>query len=117
MSIEAQLTTALKAICPRTFPLVAPTSTERPYVTYQLIGGRALGYLDNSAADKRHSLVQVDVFADTLLSAKQTIRAIEDALRASAVFTATPEAEPRDDYDHDMLRFRSSQDFSIYSTR
>lgn len=117
MSIETDLTTILKTVCPRTFPVVAPAGTARPYVTYTLIGGRPLRWLDGSAADKRHSIVQVSVWSDSLLTTAQTIRAIEDALCAAAVVTARPQEEPRTDYEPETKLYGAMQDFDIYSDR
>lgn len=117
MSMETDLTAVLKGVCPRTFPDVAPFNTQRPYVTYQGIGGKPLRYLDGTAADKRHTVVQINVWADSRASALDTIRAIEDALCASSAFTARPEAESISDYDEDSERYGSRQDFSIYALR
>lgn len=117
MSMEADLYSLLKGACPRVFPDIAPTSTARPYVTYQAIGGRTLRNLDNSPADKRNTRVQVNVFSATRLESINLIRQIEDAMCSSPVFIATPDAEPMHDYDSDMLTYEAIQDFSIYSAR
>lgn len=117
MSMETNLITVLKGVCPRSFPDVAPFDTQRPYVTYQSIGGKTLRFLDGAPADKRHTVVQINVWADTRASALATIRAIEDALCASPAFTARPEAESISDYDEDAARYGSRQDFSIYALR
>jgi hypothetical protein len=47
------------------------------------------------------------------------IRQIEDAMCASAAFTAKPEGEPLSQYeaDHDPPLYGSVQRFSIYATR
>ena len=84
MTMEADLNTLLKAKCPRVFPDVAPAGTVLPYVTWQGIGGESVGFVDNTAADKRNTLMQVNVWAATRLQALQMARDIEDAMRASA---------------------------------
>lgn len=117
MSMESSLFTLLSAVCPRVFPDVAPTSTAKPYVTFQAIGGETLRFLDNTAADKRNTKVQINVFAATRLESITLIRAIEDAMCASAAFIARPEAEPMHDYDADMLTYQAMQDFSIFASR
>ena len=117
MSMEVDLTSVLKGVCPRTFPDVAAFSTPRPYVTYQGIGGKTLRYLDGTPADKRHTVVQINVWADSRAVALETIRAIEDAVCASSAFTARPVAEPISDFDEDTNRYGSRQDFSIYALR
>lgn len=117
MTMETNLYALLAGVCPRAFPDVAPTSTAKPYVTFQAIGGESLRFLDNSAADKRNTKVQINVFAATRLESITLIRAIEDALCASAAFIARPEAEPMHDYDLDMLTYQAMQDFSIHAAR
>lgn len=120
MSIEATLTTALQALCPRVSPDVAPLGTARPYVTYQGIGGRSLRWLDKSAADKRHTHFQINVWADTRAAALLLIRAIEDALCAATAFSAMPYGEPRsvtEELPDEQLLYGCIQDFDIYSLR
>lgn len=117
MSIEAQLVPALSVVCPRVFPDFAPANTQRPYVTYQLIGGKSLRFIDNTAGDKRESRVQVNVWSSTRLESLSLIRSIEDALCASTVFTARPESEPSTDFDADIPVYGAIQDFVIHSTR
>lgn len=117
MSMEADLFLVLEAVCPRAFPDVAPLGTVPPYITYQAIGGRALRNLDNSAADKRHTRLQINVYSATRLESITLIRQIEDAMCASPAFTAAPDAEPLHNYDSDMLTYEAIQDFSVYSAR
>lgn len=117
MSIETQLYTALSALCPRVFPDFAPVTTARPYVTYQFIGGKSIRFLDNTTGNKRNSRVQINVWAGTRLEAMTLSRSIEDALCASTVFTAQPEAEPIGDFDADIPVYGAIQDFLIHSTR
>lgn len=117
MSIEAQLTTALQALCPRVFPDFAPVATARPYVTYQFIGGKSIRFVDNTTGNKRNSRVQINAWCDTRLESLSLIRSIEDALCAATVFTATPEAEPVTDFDADIPVYGAIQDFLIHSTR
>lgn len=117
MSMESDLTALLKTLCVRTFPDFAPINTTRPYVTYQLIGGPSLRYLDNTAADKRQVLVQINVWADTRNASLVLARQIEDALCASSAFIAWPEEEPLCDAEPDFLRYGTTQDFSIFALR
>lgn len=117
MSLLIDLQSALGAVCPRSYPRIAPLGTARPYVTFQGVGGRSLRFLDNSAADKRHNLVQIDVWADTALGASALVQLIEDTLCASATLTATPVGEPIDRYEEDTQLYGALQQFSIHSTR
>jgi hypothetical protein len=117
MTMESDLYALLKASCPRVFPDVAPSGTAKPYVTYQALGGKTLRYLDNSAADKRNTLMQVNVWSTTRAEANSLVRQIEDALCATPVFTARPEGEPLSTHEPDTGLYGSIQRFSIYSAR
>ena len=69
MSMEPTFVALLQVRCPRVYPVAAPVNTERPYITWQHIGGQSLRFVDNTAADKRHTMVQVNVWHSTLASA------------------------------------------------
>ena len=117
--MEADFVAVLQTQCPRVFADVAPTNTATPYITWQLIGGRSLGWLDGSPADKRHTFVQVNVWAGTRKESMTLIRAVELALRTSPAFRAWPDAEPMTDLEYDMEppRYGAMQDYQVYSTR
>lgn len=117
MSVETELTTLLKTLCSRTFPDFAPLGTARPHVSYEAIGGRPLHWLDLTATDKRHTVMQVRVWADTRQAATELMRSIESAMRAATVFTAWPQEEHTSLYDAETSAYGSAQDFEIYSTR
>ncbi|MBU1816430.1 MAG: DUF3168 domain-containing protein [Gammaproteobacteria bacterium] len=117
MTMESDLSTLLKTVCPRVFPDVAPSGTAKPFVTWQGIGGEALGYLDNTAADKRHTLMQVNAWSTTRLQALQLIRDVEAAMRASGAFVATPVGEAMSSYEQDTALYGCIQRFEIYSLR
>lgn len=117
MTMEADLITALHGVCPRVHPVVAPIDTQRPYMTWQLVGGAAWRYTDNTAPDQRHSLLQLNVWADTMAQALDLVRQSEAVLCASAAFVARPEGEPLADFNADFKRYGAIQDFSIVSSR
>lgn len=117
--MEALLTTVLQAQCPRVYPDFAPAGAELPHVTYQGIGGEALRWLNNTAADKRKTSVQISVWSTTRAGTLALIRAIEDALCAATTFTARPQAEPTSLVDQDLTDplYGSAQDFTIWAAR
>ena len=115
MSVEAELYTVLKVLCARTFPDFAPVNTARPYVTYQSIGGESLRFLDKTAADKRHTIIQINVWAGSRLDATTLARQIETSLCASTAFNANPQSEPVSDFDADIPVYGCRQDFEILS--
>lgn len=117
MTMESDLTTALKTVCTRVYPDVAPSGAVLPYITYQHIGGTALRYVANNPASIRHSRLQINAWSATRSEALTLIRAIEEALCAASAFTARPESEPIGDMDEDSDRRTCIQDFEIWSPR
>lgn len=117
MALDADITAVLKTQCTQTFPDFAPAGTALPWVTWQAIGGHALRWLDGTAADKRHTTVQISVWSASRLQTSALIRAIEDALCAATTFTARPVAEPVSDADEALGYYGATQDFSLYSLR
>lgn len=117
MSLESQLYSTIFAVCPRVFPDFAPTDTTRPYVTYQQIGGAAVNFVDRVVPNKRNARMQINVWADTRISAFATLQAIEDAIRMTTVFQGEPESAPTSDFDADIPVYASRQDFTIWADR
>lgn len=117
MSLESDLNTLLKTKCQRVYPDVAPAGTALPYVTWQGIGGESISYLDNTAGDKRNVLVQINGWSSNRLEALQLIRAIEDVMRASSAFVASPMGEPLSTYEADVPVYGTLQRFSIWAAR
>jgi hypothetical protein len=115
--MEQALVSVLRGLCPRTYPDTAPLSTTRPYVTWQLLGGQALRYVDNTPADKRMSIVQINVWADSRAGALALARSIEDALCASTAFTAIVNGEPIATVEEDLNLYGTIQDFTILGAR
>lgn len=117
MSLEVSLYALLAACCPRVHPDVAPAGVALPYVTWQGLGGRAARFLDNTAADQRNTLLQINVWSTTRLEALALIRQIEDALCASAAFIARPEGEAMSVYEEDTQLYGCIQRFNVWSAR
>lgn len=111
MTMEADLFTLLKTICPRVYPDVAPTSTVKPYITWQQIGGEVLNPLDNSVPGKRNAVIQINVWSATRVEANALINQIEDAMRP---FPARPQSASFSDYDHDMQVYSAQQEFALW---
>jgi len=111
MSMESDLFTLLKTVCPRVFPDIAPTSTAKPYITWQQIGGAVLNPLDNSVPGKRNAVIQINVWSATRAEANALMNQVEDAMRP---FPARPQSALFADYDHDMLTYSAQQDFELW---
>ncbi len=117
MSLEVDLHNAIKPLCARVFPDVAPANTTTPYVTWQQIGGKAPTYLDGSLPNKRNAFVQVNVWAKTRLEATQLMLQIEEALCASTTLVARPQGALQAAFDDDTESRGAIQDFEIWATR
>lgn len=117
MSMESDFVAALEALCPEVHPLTASIDTPRPYITWQHIGGTSWRFTEGTAPSLRHALVQVNVWADTYAAALVLVRQVEEALCASAAFTARPEGEPVGQDESDLNRYGLIQDFSIVAQR
>lgn len=93
MSIETQLVTLLKPLCPRVRPLVGEEGLQTPYIVYQVIGGESINAMDNSLPGQRRVLMQVTVWSPIAIDSLALIQAVEATLRAATVFTAQPGGE------------------------
>lgn len=117
MTMESDLRTVLLTQCPRVFPDVAPSETPHPFVTWQGVGGEAVSFVDNTAPDKRFTLMQINVWTDTRLEALALIRSIEAALRVAATIVATPQGESISTTDPVTKAYGCIQRFEIEATR
>lgn len=117
MSMETDLVALLKTICPRVFPDVAPESATKPYITWQGLGGETARFVDNTAADKRNTLMQVNVWSTTRAESLAMIRSIEDAMCASVAFLAMPGGEALSTYEPEMQLYGCIQTYSIWAAR
>lgn len=115
--MESDLSTLLKLQCPRAFPDVAPANTAKPYVVWQGLGGASLRFVDNTAADKRNTLLQIAVWSTTRLEALTLIRSIEDALCAASAFLAEPQGEPMSTYEPDTQLYGCIQRYGLWAGR
>ena len=118
MTVESNIFDELKSLVGnRVFPDVAPIYTERPYITYQQIGGDVTVFTDDSIAQTENGRFQINVWSSTRATAKQIIKQVEAALIVSAFFQARPESAPISTYDSDVNVYGAMQDFSIWSSR
>ena len=117
MTMETDLLALLLTKCPRVFPDVAPSGTAKPFVTWQGIGGESLTFLDNTAPNKRKTLMQINAWATTRMQSLQICRDIESDLRISSAFIAKPQGEPMSTYENDAQLYGCVQRFEIISNR
>lgn len=117
MSMESDLSALLKTLCPRVFPDLAPVNTTAPYVTWQGLGGESARFMDGTAAPKRNTYMQINVWSKTRMEALTLIRAIEESLCTSTVMTVSPEGEPLSTYEPDTQLYGCIQRYSIWANR
>lgn len=115
--MEANFVAALNALCSEVHPVTAAVDTPMPYITWQHIGGASWRFTEGTAASQRHTMLQVNVWAATLAVALQLMRQVEDALCASAAFTAQPQGEPIGQDMPDFERYGLIQDFAVVAPR
>lgn len=116
MTFEADFYATLKQDAARVFPDFAPVGTQRPYVTYQSVGGQVINPLDGADPGKRNCEMQVNVWADTRKESLAVSRAIETRLRAASLFIARPIGAASADFDPLIPVYGSKQDFSVWFT-
>ncbi len=117
MSLETAIDTLLKTICVRTFPDVAKAGTDSPYVTWQVIGGASVNYVDDAIPDIENAIVQVSVWSTRRLEANDMMRQVEDAIRTSPAFSGRPVSQPNGTYEEHVELHGAIQRFTIWSAR
>ena len=117
MILEEKLVALIRAVCPRVSPDFAPTTTARPYVTFQQVGGQALSFVDNTVPSIENAEIQVNVWANSLLEAKGLMKLIEEALIVATSVQARPLSACVSDFDADIPVYGARQDFSIWADR
>ena len=117
MALENDLVAVLKPICARVYNGFTPTTTQRPYITFQQIGGKVIPTLAGAPATKENAEMQINVWANSGSEAKGLIKQIEDTLVAAAAFIARPLAASVSDFDADIPVYGSRQDFTIWADR
>lgn len=117
MSLESDLFSALgPLVSNRCFPDVAPLKTARPYITYQMVGGQAVSYLESAVVGKRNARIQINVWADTRASAMALCRSIEDTLVTNTTLRAFVLGAPVSLYEDETSPplYGTRQDFSCW---
>lgn len=117
MSLESDLFTVLKTVCPQVYPDSAPPGTTGDYITYTQIGGEAPTFLERAVPSKENGLMQIEYWGTSRLTTKTKIKAVEAALVAATTFQAGPAGAARAAYTDDVDLRGMSQDFTIWATR
>lgn len=98
----------------RVYPEAAPQSSVFPLVTYSCVAEEAVKCLDGSSNLKR-SVVQVDCFSESIVTASAMGDAVEAALFGNfSTFRGIKEARSVF-FDEEFRMFVVSQDFAIWA--
>jgi hypothetical protein len=114
--MEEDIKTLIAGVVPDVWRTVATGKRPGTYAVWQLVGGKSLRYIDNTAMDKRNPLLHVAVWSAKQSDATTAMRSIEEALCAST-FAAEPQGEAEDDYEEDTKLYGAIQRFSITAAR
>lgn len=117
MSLEADIFAVLGPLFSgRVFPDVAPLNTQRPYATWQQVGGQELTCVDQLVPDLKHARIQVDVWSSTRLEAASLMRDVAAAMTLASLFTSRPDGAMRStSWDEVEPRlYGAQQDFSTW---
>jgi hypothetical protein len=115
VTVETDISTVLKALVSnRAYADVAPANAQRPYITFQQVGGRALNFVGTAAPSLKNGRFQVNGWADTRLDAAALSRQIEDAMRAASGLHTTVLGAPVATYDPETKLYGTRQDYSCW---
>lgn len=117
MTTDEKMTALLRSICLRTYCDFAPPDTQRPYCTYQVIGGDTLSYLDAVVPNKANTEVQITIWSDFRAEATALMKQVEAAMITATNLQASPLSGAAADYDADMKVRSARQDFSVWDDR
>lgn len=118
MSVEAKLFSVLGPLFGgRVFPDDAPINTQKPFATYQQIGGAVVGFLDPTVPSKQNGVFQINVWADSRASASAITLQVESAMILTAQFQASPLGGPIATRETDLDLYGTRRDFDIWSDR
>lgn len=101
----------------RVFPVTAPFSTQRPYITYQQIGGRVIVPVAQVVPDKQNGFFQVNAWCDVIDDADALALQIEAAFITAEAFLAKPMSGQIDMHEPDIGIYGKQQEFSVWSDR
>ena len=115
MTLEIGLAALLAPLVEgRAFPDVASVNTPRPYITFQQIGGEVVSFLGRDVPTKQNASIQVNVWADTRLSAAAVAESIRLAFTTTNQWQSWPTSAKEATFDVDMQRYGTRQDFTVW---
>ena len=98
----------------RVFPDVAEAGTDKPYITYQAVGGAPLNFLSGDRPDKQPVRMQVNVWAERRTEASEVGMLVEDAMRSAGHLQVEVLTGRVATYDEQTNLRGTMQDFSLF---
>jgi len=115
MTVEADIFTLLGSrVDNRVYPDVAPPGVDKPYITYQQVGGDVVSFLESAMPSKRNGRFQFNVWATTRLAASALMRQVEADLVTSTTLRAEAMGGAVSTYEEETKLYGSRQFFSIW---
>lgn len=112
MSLESDLTALLSPLVGgRVYPLTAPNTTTKPFITYQQVGGRSVAFLESGVVGKRNARVQINCWSDEFQEVANLARAVSDLLMVNHAY---PLGEPIHEYADGVKLYGTTHDFSVW---
>lgn len=113
--LEEAIFTALRGlVADRVYPDYAPAKADRPYITYQQVGGFPVNFLDGGAPTVKNARYRLNVWANTRAEASAMSAQIETTLRNAADLRTTVLTNPVALEDAETRLRGASQDFSFW---
>lgn len=121
LNIETKLQNALKTLCDRVYPDVAPAGLALPYVVWHMYGGQSVAYTSGPLAARRNAFVQINVWGDSRLQCNDLSLQIAQLLTDQAASPTGMQAEAISEltsaFDEETKLRGAMQDFSLWADR
>ena len=118
MTFGDRLFAALQAlVAGRCYPAGTANTTTLPRITYSIVGGSPINYVEDTLADHERPRVQLSVWAATFNAADVLMQQVEEAMQASPQFTARRIGGPLTVFEEDTRIHGRHQDFTVWHAR
>jgi len=98
----------------RVFPDVAESSTGRPYITFQAVGGTPINFITGETPTKQSRRVQVNCWAERRVEASELGMLVEDSLRSATDLQVEVLTGLVSTHDEQTNLRGTMQDFSLF---
>lgn len=101
----------------RCYPAGTAAVPTLPRITYSVVGGTPVNYVEDTLADHDSHRIQLSVWAGTYNATEALMRQVEEAMQASAQFTARRLGGPLTAFEEDIRIHGRHQDFNVWHAR